>query len=78
MIKPGTIDFFSLKPTQLQQRPKLYVKLVPEMITTSHALVHTSSKETNGFIQTINASGYDCLYIQLSLCSAFYYYFEEF
>ena len=41
---PGTLEFI-FKFTQVQQRPNLYVKLVPEMITTSHALLHTSVKE---------------------------------
>ena len=31
--------------TRKQQRPRLYVMPVPEMITTSHALVHTSAKK---------------------------------
>ena len=61
-MKPGTIEFLCSSLPNYNKGPKLYVKLVPEMITTSHALVHTSTKETNGFIQTINASRYDCLY----------------
>ena len=70
-MKPGTIEFLCSSLPNYNKGPKLYVKLVPEMITTSHALVHTSTKETNGFIQTINASRYDCLYTWLSLCIVF-------
>ena len=42
--RPGMI-YFMVSFTRKQQRPRLYVKPVPEMITTSHALVHTSAKK---------------------------------